>query len=229
METYGIALAILLSPLGSLIATAVLPKYALPAAAVNLAVIAALLALGRWRIPVWRKATGLALFPREYPALAAKGLVAMVSAGNGRMTALAAARHHGKLGLKHLWLISSQESRADAEWLQAEMARDLPAVDVKLRPSLESAFSVEEMKAEVEHVRSLALKQLHLREDELVCDFTGMTKHASVGMVLACLPAVARLEYVSPQTSDERQRGVTPKPPVEVHIAYRLEEDAAEQ
>jgi hypothetical protein len=225
VEAYGVVVTLALAQLGNVLSALWAPKYAWTGALVSTVVVLVLLVFGKMRIPRWRKDGGLSLLPwKEHSALAAKDLVAMVSPGNGRETALAAALHHGPLGLERVWLLCSEDSAADAGWVKAEVLKRLPAVDVRVRTALRTAFNIEDVKAEVECVRKLALKGGRQQED-LVCDFTGMTKHASVGMVLACLPWVARLEYVAPLTTDERKRGVTPKPPVEVKIGYRLLDD----
>ena len=67
-----------------------------------------------------------------------------------------------------------------------------------------------------------------LAENDIMCDFTGMTKHMSAGMIFACAPKEARLQYMHPKgfLADGRaDPDAGPSEPVEVEIAYQLEED----
>jgi hypothetical protein len=77
----------------------------------------------------------------------------------------------------------------------------------------------------VDGLRRIAKKTRGIPEADLICDFTGLTKHASAGMVLACGARPARLQYVppsSPAARDERFRGLEPGTPIEVNIAYEV-------
>ena len=72
------------------------------------------------------------------------------------------------------------------------------------------------------------LQREGLAENDIVCDFTGMTKHMSAGMIFACAPREARLQFMHPRRflADGRaDPEAGPSEPVEVEIAYQIEED----
>jgi hypothetical protein len=67
---------------------------------------------------------------------------------------------------------------------------------------------------------------MKLRESELICDFTGFTMHATVGMILACTAQDARLPYMHPNRKDADGRADTStgSVPKEVDIGYVITE-----
>ena len=50
----------------------------------------------------------------------------------------------------------------------------------------------------VEKIRRQMLRQ-EIKDNDIVCDFTGLTKHMSAGMIFACAPKEARLQYMHPK------------------------------
>ncbi len=82
---------------------------------------------------------------------------------------------------------------------------------------LQNPNDIEEALTRVAELRRQALRREGIDESDLTCDSTGLTKGASAGMVVACLPGAARL----PERREEQTlRGTGPFRPVEVHIAY---------
>ena len=179
---------------------------------------------GLTRRQVWRthqKWKPLIRIEHESASRPAKGLIAMVSAGGGRETALAAARHHGK-HLRHVWLIGTPTSSDDREYVVQQIGKEMPWVTCEECNQLTDSHTAEEAKKVVEATRYRALRTEGIDDSDLVCDFTGLSKHASVGMVLACGSREARLQYVPTLTTDERMRGETPGVPIEVEVAYEV-------
>lgn len=159
----------------------------------------------------------------------ARALAVFVSMKAGRSSARDAALYHAAEGvLQHLWLITSAEAQADAEWVRQEVLRQHPAVTVYPTICLPDVYSILDAKEEVEKIRKRMLR-LGLPENDIVCDFTGMTKHMSAGMIFACAPKEARLQYMHPARflADGRaDPDAGPSLPVEVQIAYQIEPDS---
>jgi uncharacterized protein YkvS len=169
--------------------------------------------------------------PEPKTGVRRKALVAFVSVGNGRTSALQAAQYH--LGvLEHLWLITSKDGRSDADWvvqqIEAALAADtaVPRLKIHATTFLDEILSIPEAKAKVELIRHLAIKVEKIPENEVICDFTGLNKLASAGMILACAPRSALLQYMYPNQAEEGRpvyaAGSTPR---EIAIAYRVAED----
>jgi hypothetical protein len=158
----------------------------------------------------------------------ARALIVFVSKGAGKSSARDASLYHaGDRVLEHLWLLTSAEAQADAEWVRTEVKRECPSVEVHPTVSLIDINSIVEAKEEVERIRRL-LQRKGLAENDIICDFTGLTKHMSAGMILACAPKEARLQYMHPKRflADGRaDPDAGPSEPVEVEIAYQVEED----
>ena len=158
----------------------------------------------------------------------AQALVAFVSKGAGRTSARDAALYHASDGvLRHLWLLTSAEAEADADWVRSEVAREHTAVTVYPTVCLPDIYSIPDAKAEVEKIRKGILRK-GVSENDIVCDCTGMTKHMSAGMIFACAPKEARLQYMHPKRflADGRaDPAAGPSEPIEIEIAYQVEDD----
>ena len=158
----------------------------------------------------------------------ARALIAFVSKGSGRTSARDAVLYHAGDGvLQHLWLLTSKEAEADADWVRGEVARRWPAVTVYPTVCLADIYSIVDAKEEVEKIRRGMLRK-GLAQNDIMCDFTGMTKHMSAGMIFACAPKEARLQFMHPKRflADGRaDPEAGPSEPVEVKIAYQLEEE----
>jgi len=154
-------------------------------------------------------------------------LVVLVSNAPGRSSAFEAALYHANQGsLEHLWLVHSAGTKDDAIWIQDGLTKMHPHIRCH-RVEMEDVHSIIETKDIVEHVRRRATREFDVPEKELICDFTGMTKHASAGMILACTPREARLQYMHPKgfLADGRADQSAGSYPLEVQIAFQIEED----
>jgi hypothetical protein len=160
----------------------------------------------------------------------AKALIAFVSLGPGRSSALEAASYHAEGGvLRDLWLITSTAASADAGYVRAEVEKLFPHVTVHPTVFLTDVYSIPEAKAEVENLRKKCLLK-HKSERDVICDFTGLTKSPSAGMMLACAPRNARLQYMHPKgyLANGYADTALGSNPVEVEIAYDIEEADAD-
>jgi hypothetical protein len=162
------------------------------------------------------------------PAPPAQGLVLFVAVGPGKSSALQAAEWHGQKGtLRRVWLLTSTstEALAAADWVKGEIKAKFSTVEVEIE-QLPDIHDIKLIKARVEEVRLRAGKA-GVSEWDLICDFTSLTKSASAGMILACLPRKRRLQYMHPRKydSDGRADPTAGSDPLEVHLAYELEEE----
>jgi len=177
----------------------------------------------KWARAHWRP-RALTVVQIYEPQRPAKALVVMVSKGIGESSARDAVLAHSDR-LEHLRLVTTNEGKdcaAGVEEYARKVCARLKDVQTKL---LSDIKSIPEAKKLVSSIRAELLKQVS--EDELVCDFTGLNKQASAGMVLACAQKGPRLEYmVAPQqTSDLRaDPSGGHSTPMEVEIAYQVEE-----
>ena len=150
---------------------------------------------------------------------ASRGLMLLVSRGDGVRQATWAIQHH-RTRLTHLWLIHSSDSEEVAKSLRTQTEQDLPAITVRLM-QLPNLGSVELAKQLVEQVQTEA-KLAGLDWDDLICDFTGMTKPVSAGVVLANVGPHARLQYMEPTKTlpDGRPDPEAPSKPVGIRLNY---------
>jgi hypothetical protein len=158
----------------------------------------------------------------------ARALVVFVSKGAGRQSARDAISYHAaEQVLKHLFLLTSTAAEVDANWVRLETAQNHRGVQVYPTVYLSDVYSIVEAKEEVEKIRRRMLRE-GLPENDIICDFTGMTKHMSAGMIFACAPKEARLQYMHPKRFLDDGRAdpdAGPSEPIEVEIAYQVEED----
>jgi hypothetical protein len=163
------------------------------------------------------------------PVPPAHGLILFVAVGPGRSSALQAAEWHGQKGtLRRVWLLTSTSEKAleEAKWVKREIETKfttVAGVEIEQLPDIQD---IKLIKARVEEVRLRAIKA-GVSEEDLICDFTGLTKSASAGMILACLPRKRRLQYMHPRKYDADGHADTTagSDPMEVHLAYALEEE----
>jgi hypothetical protein len=163
------------------------------------------------------------------PVPAVRGLVAFVAVGQGSSSALQAAEWHGERGkLQRVWLLTSTSKAAadDARRVKAEIEAKFPNLAGVVIEELPDMHDIKLIKARVEEVRRRAINS-GVPEEGLICDFTGLTKSASAGMILACLPRNCRLEYMHPRRidADGRADPAAGSDPMEVRLAYELEEE----
>jgi hypothetical protein len=157
----------------------------------------------------------------------AKALIVFVSKGEGSSSALDAAFHHAQGDhLRDLWMIASEESTGEAKRIEEQITSRHPRVKIHPVTCIHDINSIREAKSEVENLRGKCLRTHH-HESEVICDFTGLTKNMSAGMILACAPREARLQYMHPNRykPDGRADVDAGSHAVEVKIAYQVEED----
>ena len=123
--------------------------------------------------------------------------------------------------LQHVWLITTPGAKADAEGVSAQIEALKPGVEIHPITFVENTHTIEEVKPKVEGIRREALRQRGISERDLICDFTGLTKQASAGMVLACARRSARLQYIR-SDCDDAGRVIPPGTPVEIGVAYQI-------
>lgn len=161
----------------------------------------------------------------EQQSFLARHLV-FVSKAPGSSSALEAALHHAQGNvLKDFWMITSAEAADEAKQVGDELKQRYPAVNVHPAVYVDDIYSIAEAKAEVEHLRVKCLRKYD--KGEVMCDFTEFTKSMSAGMILACAPAEARLQYMHPSRylPDGRAEVQSGSHAVEVKIGYRVEEE----
>lgn len=128
-----------------------------------------------------------------------RALILLVSRGEGASSARAAIEwHQGELS--RVWLIHSSDSSEAADELKA-IAQERTRAEVIKRP-LDAVHSIGIASALVSEILSEA-KRVGYKDDEIVCDFTGMTKSVSAGMLLASLRQSVRLTVMEPNATRE--------------------------
>ena len=176
----------------------------------------------RWFRPRYSPAP-LAL-STHYKVRSVKGLLLLVSRSPGFHSALSAVDYHGRT-LSHVWLVHSSDpgSVAGAAEVRRHCSEVAPSVVVIDRP-IASMFSIEMAKALVEGVRGEAHAS-GITDEDFICDFTGMNKPVSAGVVLACIRPGHRLQYMEPDAvlpsgEPDQQAG---SHPTEVDVNYDVE------
>ena len=160
----------------------------------------------------------------------AKGLIVFVAVGRGKSSAVEAADYHARGGaLEHLWLVTSKFAPAveEAKSVSSELRGRYPLINVHEIESLPDIYDIKLIKSRLEEIRRQAIEESRVPEEDLICDFTALTKSASAGMILACLPRGRRLQYMHPRQIDENGYAVTTagSDPMEVDLAYQLEQE----
>jgi CRISPR-associated protein (Cas_Cas02710) len=156
----------------------------------------------------------------------AKALIVFVSKAPGSSSALEAALHHATEGhLKDFWMIASEDSADEAKRIGDLLKSRHPQVQVHPPACISDINSIPEAKMEVENLRGKCRKKYD--SSEIVCDFTGLTKSMSAGMILACAPRDARLQYMHPNKylPNGYADVAAGSHAVEVKIAYQIDED----
>lgn len=158
----------------------------------------------------------------ERVASPSRGLMLLIGRREGDRQAAWAIRHH-RDRLSHLWLIHSSDSEETAQLVRAQAEKNISGIRVRLL-LLDNLGSVELAKDLVEQVRTEA-QLAGLGWDDLICDFTGMTKPVSAGVVLANAHPGARMQYLEPtkNLADGRPDPDSPSRPIEVRLPYELE------
>jgi hypothetical protein len=116
--------------------------------------------------------------------------------------------------LRHCWLFCSEQSRPVAE----EVRKAYPLVSFH-------QVDVRDVHDPLEFTR--LVNDVHerlppdLQPGEVIADYTGMTSHASVGVVLACLGRNRPLQY-TPAEYDENRKPIRPLDPIQIDLSPTL-------
>jgi hypothetical protein len=132
----------------------------------------------------------------------------------------AAQYHRGTL--KHLWLITSYSGEETAKWIhgQAESWGVIAHPPIVLADTCE----IDIIRLKVEEARREAIEGYKIAEADIICDFTGMTKPVTAGMILACAPRGRRLQYLQGQyDANGKLMPDAPSIPIEIEIEYEIE------
>jgi hypothetical protein len=168
-----------------------------------------------------RRKDPVTLKPKPMPA---KGLVVLVSLNPGRDSARYAIRYHS-INLQHLWMVTTEQAKTDAEFIAEEVKRSYPRVTVHPLTFLTDPNDLREALSSIDELRRQARERHGLGEEYLMCDFTGLTKNASAGMIFACAHQGARLQFMKPRQTDPGGRGIGESDPIEVVISYGVTEE----
>ncbi len=147
---------------------------------------------------------------RQQPPGFRRGLIVLV--GRQLDTCRKAIQFHQPI-LERCWLICSVQSLENAQELKAEYDGKLTIPDLLVVNDVNDPLEFRNLVNDI---------YLHLpagwSEQDVIADYTGMTAHASVGMVLACLSTVRPLQYIPP-VNDSNLRAIAALDPIEIVIA----------
>lgn len=175
----------------------------LPSLVMFLIPCAVVLAIGVWQSmryqPIYLKFVSSKLQQPE----GKKGLILLVSNPH---SAIYAIDYHFliKGTLEHLWLIPSNDSQADkfGDSTQAKVhpierhclnLKQQGKLEVEIHPTGVSPADAQDTFDYVNRV----FRRSGCQPEEVIADFTGGTKPMAVGMIMACLPKMRELQYVS--------------------------------
>ena len=144
-----------------------------------------------------------------------KGLIFLVS----QKEPLTKAFDYHKPNLAHCWLLATSSSLELAEAFKGEHEEDGIRILVKI---LNDEFDWQECKTVIDKIY-VGLPQ-GLNPSDVITDFTGLTKLASVGAILACLNPDRPLQYVPAkyEMRGDRRVPVGAGDPIEIVIDYEL-------
>ncbi len=170
----------------------------------------------RW---LMRRTVPIARVPKRRHPPRCKGLILMVSPQRNDPTscpvaATTAVTFH-RPTLERCWLLCSGESRSNAEALRAWL-RGLDEPVESDDPVPVDPYDPLAVREAVDAIyRALPPDW---QASDVIADYTGMTAHCSVGMVLACLDGSRRLEY----TPQDPQHVGKSLPPIEIDITWEI-------
>jgi hypothetical protein len=139
-----------------------------------------------------------------------RGLILLVSKSEACETAI---RFHQPL-LKRCWLICSSQTLEQAQ----DLGRQFPKVCVDQPIVVNDIYNPLEFRARIQAIYRTRLPK-GWQESDVIADYTGMTAHASVGTVLACLGTARPLQY-TPAKVDQHNKIVGSLNPIRIWL-YR--------
>ncbi len=145
-----------------------------------------------------------------------RGLIFLVS----QKDTLAKAFAYHQPALSHCWLISSAEMLNVANEFKAEHEAEIHAMPVKI---INDPFDWQETKRLIDEIYQSRPEGWD--ERDIITDFTGLTKPASMGAILACLIPGRPLEYVPAlyENRGDRRVAIAPGDPIEISLDYGAE------
>jgi hypothetical protein len=160
---------------------------------------------------LWQASRPGLVRPLEHPSRRTprprKGLVFLF--GRREVCQMALKPHAGSL--QRLWLICSPQNNAEANAFAAEI-QEAHRFTVEVRVVADAndplAFHVAVLKI-------LEERPAEWSAEDVISDYVGLTSHASIGMVLACLQARSPIQY-TPGEYDANLKAVRPLEPFEV-------------
>jgi hypothetical protein len=159
----------------------------------------------------------------DYHVRPAVGLTLLVGRENSYLFNISAVNHHS-LTLRYLWLLHSNDetSTRGAAEIEAHAVQKVPNLKVH-KHLVHDLFSIEEAKKAIELIRRNA-SHAGISPPDFICDFTGMSKPISAGVVLACIRPEHRLQYMEPNAfSGERPNPQAGAKPIEVVVNYDVD------
>ncbi|NJR62218.1 MAG: CRISPR-associated protein [Cyanobacteria bacterium CRU_2_1] len=150
---------------------------------------------------------------RQYP-----GLILLVSKVETCETAI---RFHGRT-LKRCWLICSPQTLEQAQ----ELRQQFPQVCVDQPIVVNDIYNPLEFRACISAIYHTRLPK-SWQESDVIADYTGMTAHASVGTVLACVGTTRPLQY-TPAKVDAQGKIVGSLNPIRVILNWQQQSRGAQ-
>lgn len=148
-----------------------------------------------------------------------KGLILLISPGNLEL-AKSAFDHHMP-ALEQCWLVSTPDSLATADELEAGWHLAAPGVQVHSgQEYLVHPDGIEETHAVIERIFASEAEQARLAESELLMDVTGGTKPMTAGAALACALPDRQMQYIKTRR-DAEGKPVKDAPRIPVLISTR--------
>jgi CRISPR-associated protein (Cas_Cas02710) len=144
-----------------------------------------------------------------------RGLILLVSKSEACATAIQF--HLGKQegDLERCWLVCSQQSLQMAQ----ELRQQFPKVCMDNPILINDVYNPLEFYDRIQEIYTTRLPP-GWQESDVIADYTGMTAHASVGAVLACVGTVRPLQY-TPAQVNEQGRTMGSLAPIRVDLRRR--------
>lgn len=127
------------------------------------------------------------------PSQPRQGVILLVSKGeNGKQLAWKILQQHAS-ALKQVWLLSTQDSFANAQELELQVPQRFRGVAV--HPVEQFIVDEDDPKSTWETVQRVYLES-SLPASEMIADITGGTKSMTAGMSIACIPTDRDMQYL---------------------------------
>jgi len=190
---------------------------------VKIGAIALFILIGAVVMVAWVVAQRLSRLPINIPfevqqkalKLKSKGLILLVSNAEACTTAI---RFHQPT-LECCWLICSPQTLDKAE----ELCRQFPRICIDQPIVVNDVYDPLKFRECINGIYTTRLPR-GWQESDVIADYTGMTVHASVGMVMACWEKNRPLQY-TPAKSDRQHNIVGSLSPIKVILSVEAIEE----